>query len=114
MRFILTIFIIFVLAGCTTVEFVRKDFTPQKKGVLRYFPTSNPEREIKYQNEVKKQATKFCNGDYKITKEYQALEDSGSAVGLGTGVGFGTTDIVLGTSNRNSALYNFVEFECKK
>lgn len=101
-----------VLAGCSTVDFVRKDLSPHKQGVLRYTPTSSTDREAKLKDQVGKKAGEFCAGPFEITKEYQAREDTGSGAGVGTGFGFGGGGLLIGTSTRNTALYNFVEFKC--
>lgn len=103
----------FLICGCTTVEFVRKDISPSKRAILRYLPPSNSNREAKYQEEVRKKATDFCGGDFSITKEYQAREETGSSTGIGTGFGVGMGGIMVGGSNQNTAMYNFVEIECK-
>ena len=111
------IFILFAVAfitGCTTVEFIRKDFTPRKQGILRYAPTSSESREAKYRAEVKKQATDFCGTEFEIIREFQAREETGSASGIGTGFGIGSGgSIFVGGSERSTAMYNFVEFACK-
>ena len=107
-------FILLFLAGCTTVEFVRKDLKPQKQGVLRHTPPSSPEKEVKYRDEVKKQAGNFCGGEFNITKEYQALGESRSSAGIGTGFGFGSgSGIFVGGSDRPEVMYNYVEFVCR-
>ena len=103
-----------LLSGCTTVEFVRKDLTPSKKAVVRYSPSSSPSSEAKYRDELKKQAMGFCGGDFEITKEYQAKDETGTSTGLGTGFGVGAaSSIFIGGSRGNTAMYNFVEFSCK-
>lgn len=103
-----------LICGCTTVEFVRKDFTPRRQAVVRFTPPSNPRREADYRTELAKQATNFCGGAYEITKEYQAREETGTAAGVGTGFGIGTSgSIFVGGSDRSTAMYNFVEFFCK-
>ncbi len=105
------------LTGCTTVEFVRKDTKPVKQAVIRYAPQSNPDKEAKYREEFKKQASGFCGGEFDITKEYQAREETGSSTGVGTGfgtgMGVGVGGIFLGGSSRNTAMYQFIEFACK-
>ena len=102
------------IVGCTTVEFVRKDITPRKQAVLKYAPASSPEREAKYRIEVNKQAANFCGGEFDITKEFQAREETGSSAGIGTGFGIGSSSsIFVGGSDRSTAMYNFVEVACK-
>ena len=106
------------MSSCTTVEFVRKDITPQKQGILRYSPTSSPETENKYKTEVNKKAQQFCETDFTITKEYQAMGESKSSTGFGTGIGFGngggaSSSIMVGTSVPSNSMYNYVEFICK-
>jgi hypothetical protein len=105
-----------LLTACTTVEFVRKDLSPQKQGILRYAPTSSEKREAEYREKIKKAATDFCGGDFDITKEYQAREYTGhsSGVGVGTGFGVGVGGIAIGTGQQSTAMYNFIEFTCKK
>lgn len=106
------IFLLPFLAACTTVEFVRKDLTPQKKAVVRFSPPSSPEREKDYKEELAKKASEFCGGPFEITKEYQAREESGGT-GVGTGVGFGAGAIFIGGASPSSTMYNFVELSCK-
>lgn len=110
--YVVLIFIYLLITGCTTVDFVRKDFTPQKQGVLRYDPPSSEKSREKYRAEVDKKATAFCGGDYRITKEYQAREESGVSTGVGTGMSVGMGGVFLGGSNRATTMYNFVEFAC--
>lgn len=110
----LFITLFFLICGCTTVEFVRKDFTPSKKGVIRHSLTSNPSRQAKYRELVNAEAKNFCGGEFEITKEYQAREETGSSAGVGTGVSIGrSSSIFIGGSDRSTAMYNFVEFICK-
>lgn len=105
--------ILFALSSCTTVEFVRKDTTPEKKGILRYSPPSDEKQDAKYKAEVNKKASEFCGSNYKITKEYQALDEADSSVGVGTGIGFGgNSAILVGGSRPTRAMANFVEFSC--
>jgi len=111
-NFLLLLLLLFLICGCTTVEFVRKDLTPTKQAILRYSPPSSAKSEAEYREEVKKQATEFCGGDFQITKEYQAREESGSSAGAGTGFSMGSGTIFLGGSNRNTSMYNFVEVAC--
>lgn len=96
--------------SCSTVEFVRKDFSPKKQAIVRYPPTSN---DTKYRENLNQRATEFCGGPYQITKEYQAREETGNSVGVGTGVGIGMGGVMIGGSNRATSMYNFVEFDCK-
>lgn len=110
---VLTFTTALAFSGCTTVEFVRKDFTPQRTAVLRYLPPSSPKRETDYRMEINKQATNYCGGAFNITKEYQAREETGSSAGLGTGFGIGNSgSIFVGGSDRTTAMYNFVELTC--
>ena len=102
-----------VLTGCTTVEFVRKDTSPTKQGILRHSPPSNAKQEKKYRAEVDKNATEFCGGKYKITKEYQAKDIDNTTTGVGTGFSFGSGAIMVGSSTPNRSMYNFVEFSCE-
>lgn len=114
-RFFISIMgLVVFLGGCTTVEFVRKDFTPRRQAVLRYAPPSSESREVKYRIELNKQATNFCGGEFDITREFQAREETGSAAGIGTGFGIGGSgSIFVGGSDRSTAMYNFVEVTCK-
>ncbi|AGH95813.1 hypothetical protein [Pseudobdellovibrio exovorus] len=105
---LLTVF----LSACSTVEFVRKDTAPTRQGVVRYYPTDDAEREAKYRADLNKKATEFCGGDFKITREYQALEEGRSSTGISTGFGVGAGAIFVGGSNRGSTMYNYVEFSC--
>lgn len=114
LKYSLSILATFLLiCGCTTVEFVRKDISPSKRAILRYSSPSNANREARYQEEVRKKASAFCGGEYKTTKEYQAREATGSSTGIGTGFGVGMGGILVGGSNQNTAMYNFVEVECQ-
>ena len=100
MRSITLCFFLF-LASCTSVEFVRKDLTPRKQGVLRYSPTSSADREKEARDKVTQKATEFCGGAFQIVRECQAREDGGGT-GFGTGIGFGGggAGVMLGTSTR--------------
>ena len=91
---------------------MRKDTSPEKKGVLRHSPPSNTEKAEKYKAEVSKKATEFCGGSFNITKEYQAREETGNSTGVGTGMGVGMGGIMIGGSSRSTSMYNFVEFDC--
>lgn len=117
MKYFIPLFAFFsiaTLSACTTVEFVRKDLSPNKQAVVRYLPPTNEKKQAKYDEEVKKKATSFCEGAYDITKEYQARENTGTSTGVGTGFGIGMGGIMLGGAQENTAMYNFVEFSCKK
>lgn len=110
------LFILSVLfvSGCShTVEFVRRDTSPQKQGVVRYYPTDKPEHEAKYRQDLKNKATNFCGGDYTITKEYQARDESNSSAGVATGFGIGGhSSVIFGGAGPRTTMYNFVEFTC--
>lgn len=111
--FSLSVFCLFAaLCACSTVEFVRKDLTPHRQGVVRYLPTDSADREAKYRADLNKKATDFCGGPYKVTREYQALEESGSSAGVGTGFGVGAGAIFVGGADRGTTMYNYVEFTC--
>lgn len=113
-RLFFAITFLFLMTGCTTtVEFVRKDLTPRKQAVVRYYPSSSAGSEAKYRAEVDRQAVIFCGGGYDITKEYQARDETGNSAGVGTGVGIGMGAVYLGGASRDTAMYNFVEFACK-
>jgi hypothetical protein len=102
------------LTSCISVEFVRRDYTPVKQGVLRHSPASGTERIAKYRDEVNKQAREFCKGDFTITKEYDALGESKSTAGVGTGIGMGgRSSVFFGSSIPSETMYSFVEFTCK-
>ncbi len=113
--------LLLILSGCTTIQFVRKDFTPEKKAVVRYPPQSKPGNEAKYRDELVKQAREFCGGPFQITREYQQLVESGDAA-LSTGVGFGGygyghqpgSSIFLGGSAPSAVNRHFVEFTCTR
>lgn len=109
------LFTLFLLiCGCTTVDFVRKDLTPTKQAVVRYSLSSSPSREAEYRTKLNRLATDFCGGEYQITKEYQAREETGSSAGVSTGFAIGRrSSIFVGGSGRATAMYNFVEFVCK-
>jgi len=103
-----------ILCGCShTVEFVRLETRPQKQAVVRYYPTDKPEHEAKYREDLKNKATNFCDGDYTITKEYQARDESNSSAGVATGFGIGHSAIMVGGAGPRTTMYNFVEFICK-
>lgn len=106
--------VLLFLTGCShTVEFVRRDTSPQKQAVVRYSPTEKPDVEAKYRDDLQKKATQFCGGDYQITREYQARDESRSSAGVATGVGFGSGAIMVGGGGPSTSMYNFVEFTCK-
>lgn len=104
-----------ILSSCShTVEFVRRDTTPQKQAVVRYYPTDKPEHEAKYRKDLQKKATGFCDGDYTITKEYQARDESNTSAGVATGFGIGgNSSVIFGGAGPRTTMYNFVEFVCK-
>lgn len=103
-----------IFSSCShTVEFVRRDTSPTKQAVVRYYPTDKADTEAKYREDLKKKATGFCNGDYTITREYQARDESNSSAGIATGVGIGSGAIMVGGSGPRTTMYNFVEFTCK-
>lgn len=106
---------IVLLSSCShTVEFVRRETSPTKQAIVRYYPTDKPEKEAKYREDLKKKATGFCDGDYTITREYQARDESTSSAGIATGVGIGNSGaIMVGGSGPRTTMYNFVEFTCK-
>lgn len=111
---ILVFLAIYILSACShTVEFIRRETSPQKQAVVRYYPTDKPEIEAKYREDLKKKATEFCDGDYTITREYQARDESNSSAGIATGVGIGHGAIMVGGSGPKTTMYNFVEFSCK-
>ncbi len=111
---LLMISLLFLLASCTTVEFVRKDTSPEKKAVLRHSPTSDAAKQAKYKTEIDKKAKEFCKGDYTITKEYEALDQADSSVGVGTGfgIGGGGSSFILGSSNPSRSMAQFTELTC--
>lgn len=112
---VLLLSLVILTSGCVSVEFVRKDLTPEKKAILRHSPPSSSESESEYKELVKKKATEFCGGEYVVTKEYQAQDISDSSVGIGTGLGFGNhSSIMIGGSRPTTSMYNFVEVSCKK
>ena len=112
MRHLLFISLALFLAGCTTVEFVRKDLTPKKQAVLRYDPPSSAKSEEKYRTKLNEQASGFCGGKFTIVKEYEALQESGRSTGVGTGIGLGFGGILIGGSSRDQQMYHFVEIAC--
>jgi len=106
--------LLFLSACGTTVEFVRKDTSPRKQGVLRYEPYSDLKKEANARNELTKKANEFCGpAGFEIIKEYQAREESGTSRGLSTGIGFGSSAVFLGGGRRSTKMYNFVEFQCR-
>lgn len=108
------IVLLFILTSCTTVEFVRKDVTPQKQGVLRHSITSDEKKAAEYRAEVNKKAREFCGTDFTITKEYQAREEARSTAGIGTGFSIGrSSSLFIGGMGPSSSMYDFVEFMCK-
>ena len=103
-----------ILTSCShTVEFVRRDTTPVKQAVVRYYPTDKAENEAKYREDLKKKATDYCGGEYTITKEYQARDESNTTTGVSTGFGFGNSAVMFGGAGPRTTMYNFVEFACK-
>ena len=110
---LLPLTLLFTFSCSHTVEFVRRDTSPQKQAVVRYYPTDNAEKEAKYREDFKKQATNYCGGDYTITKEYQARDESNTSAGVATGFGLGNSSVMFGGSGPRTTMYNFVEFVCK-
>jgi hypothetical protein len=112
--FLLITFAFLFLVSCISVDFVRRDYTPVKQGILRHSPASGAERVAKYRDEVNKQAREFCKGDFTITKEYDALGEAKSTAGIGTGFGVGgRSSVFFGSSVPSETMYSFVEFTCK-
>lgn len=109
------IIIAFLVTACgTTVEFVQKETAPQRKGIVRYSPTTNPDKDAKYRADLNKKATEFCSGDYQITREFQARDETNTSAGVGTGFGIGRhSSIFVGGSGPSTSMYNFIEFACK-
>ncbi|MES2803544.1 MAG: hypothetical protein V4654_13705 [Bdellovibrionota bacterium] len=107
--------VLLILCSCShTVEFVRRDTAPQKQAVVRYYPTDKPETEAKYREDLKSKATNYCGGEYTITKEYQARDESNTSAGVATGFGIGgNSSVMFGGSGPRTTMYNFVEFTCK-
>lgn len=110
-------FLAVLLTGCTSVEFVRRDLTPVRQAVLRYPPQSDADGEAKHRAELTKKAVEFCGKDFKIVKEYEALEkndDSGMRTGIGTGFGMGAGGAIFigGSSGSSERMYHFVEISC--
>lgn len=106
-----------VVAGCTTVDVVRREITPTKQLVVRYVPQSNPDKEAKRRDLVNQKAREFCGGEFHITREYEALEETGGSTGVGIGTGFGYnrgfgTVFSVGTAARNTQMYRFVDIAC--
>lgn len=113
MKRILTSFLIFGLCSCTSVEFVRKDISPTKQGILRHFPASNEAKAAEYKALVDEKAREYCGGNFKITKEYQALGESRTTAGVGTGFGIGRrSSFMIGGTGPSERMYHFVEFDC--
>jgi len=108
------ILLLLLTASCTTVEFVRKDLSPQRRAILRYAPQSNSEHEAKYRTKLNQQATDFCGGNFQIIKEYEALQETNNppSIGFGTGFGYGGSGIIVGGSAPSSRTYHFVEINC--
>jgi hypothetical protein len=113
-NFIFISSILIFVSGCTTVEFVRKDTSPHKQGLLRYLPSSSSSKMEKYHNKAIKMASDFCGGKFKITKEYEALEQATTSTGVGSGIGFGSGGILVGTSAPSETMYKFIEFSCEE
>ncbi|MEZ0391066.1 MAG: hypothetical protein ACAH59_02545 [Pseudobdellovibrionaceae bacterium] len=104
---------LFSFCACTTVEFVRKDLTPRKEGILRHNPASSPERETEYREKVNAKAREFCGGDFTITREYEALAEARTTAGIGTGVGIGSRgSVTIGGIGPSESTYHFTEFIC--
>ncbi len=102
------------LSACTTVEFVRKDTLPVKKAVLRHSVPSDEKKSGEYRAKINSESRAFCGGDFVISKEYQALQETGGSAGIGTGFGVGgSTSVFFGSVDRRTDLFNFVEIECK-
>lgn len=90
--------------GCTTAEFVRKDFTA-RTAVLRYDADSF---ESRAKSEVDSEARKFCGGDYRVTRETESRDVVGYS-GVGTPVGYS----VVASSEEVTEMHHYVEIACK-
>jgi hypothetical protein len=105
-----------LVTACSTVEFVRKDFTPHRQGVFRSSTTASESRQAKDREEINQKAKEFCGGEFTVTKEYQALEPTRTTAGVGAGLGMGigtNSAFMLGSSTATERMFNFVEFVCK-
>ena len=114
MKRLLISFLALAICGCTSVEFVRKDISPTKQGILRHSPPSNEAKAAEYKVLVEEKAREYCGGNFKITKEYEALGESRTTAGVGTGFGVGRrSSILIGGSGPSERMYHFVEFACQ-
>ena len=114
MKQIFLVGFLILITSCTTVEFVRKETNPQKQAILRHSPPSNTEQESKYRDKVFQEARGFCGGDFNVTKEYQALDESSQRAGLGTGFGVGAnSSIFMSSAGPSRSMYSFVEISCR-
>jgi hypothetical protein len=108
---ILTV-ILFFIGGCTTVEFVSKEVTPTRQATLRHLTPSSNTSYVDYRDKVNKKASEFCEGDFEITNEYQALEESNSST-RASSIGLGSGTIFAGGAHRGPTTYNMVEVACR-
>ena len=68
---------------------------------------------VEYKTKINEKAREFCDGEFTVTKEYEALEQSRSSAGIGTGFGFGGgSSILIGGAGPSQTMYQFVEFKC--
>lgn len=114
---LLSLALLTMIVGCTTVDVVRKDLSPTKLLVLRYTPQSDHDREAQRRDIINQKALDFCGGEFHIIREYEALEETGGYSGVGIGTGFGFhhgfgTAVSVGTTTPHSQMYRFVEVEC--
>ena len=71
------------LSACSTAKIVRRDYSPKKGGVVRYWPESKIKADSK--------AKEFCEGDFITLTDGEELD----------------------RVNDVSSKYKFLKFECK-
>lgn len=70
------------LSACSTAKIVRRDYSPKKGGVVRYWPESKEKAAVK--------AREFCEGDFVTLTDGEELD----------------------RVNDVSSKYQFLKFEC--
>lgn len=92
----------FLFVGCTSAQFVQKEYNP-RRGIVSYLANLNEVGTKTATKAADKKIREFCEGDYVITRESENLESIGSS---GAIVGN------IAVSRNNSQPYHYVQFNC--
>lgn len=99
---------LFLLSACATnSEWVRRDYTPNRKGIVRYKNVDHPSSLEALQADAGDKMSSFCGGQHnvKILSEQLGEQISGSTTKQNPIVNSSTTIV-----NRDD--FTYVKFEC--